>query len=111
MEPAELRCSFCLAPIGKGTGTLGADAKICDTCVNRAADRIEAGSLSGAQTSVGSPNDEATCSFCYNTANTSALFTNRGHFVCSKCIGLICREVIGRSLSQVQDNANGVYPL
>jgi hypothetical protein len=39
------------------------------------------------------------------------LFTQRGHFVCAECIGLIMRKVIERPFIQAPEGANGVYPL
>jgi hypothetical protein len=112
MNLAELKCSFCLAGIDKDTGTLGSDAGICHACVNRAADRLEAGTLSGAQRSAERLNDETRCDFCYtSTATSSTLFTNRGHFICAECVALIRKEIIGRALAHVQATTNGVYSL
>ena|SRR2546422_10193995 len=111
MNLAELKCSFCLAGIGKDTGTLGADAGICHACVNRAADRLETGTLSGAQRSTERSTDETCCDFCYRTATLNTPFTNRGHFICAECVALIRRDIIGRALAHVQATANGVYSL
>ena len=112
MDLRDLKCSFCEARIDKDTGTLGADVGICHSCANRAADRLAAGFLSVDQSSAWSRSEECRCDFCYtSTAESSTLFTNRGHFVCAKCVALIRNQIIGKPISEAQTNANGVFPL
>ena len=112
MNPNDLKCSFCLAQIYEGTGTLGADAGICHSCVNSAADRLERGALSVTQSDAKRPNDELRCDFCYtSTATSSTLFTKQNHFICAKCVALIRGQVIGRPLDHVQATATGLYAM
>ena len=112
MNNVVLKCSFCTATIGKGTGTAGADGFICHSCANQAGDRLEAAPLRESERSAVSPSPDTRCNFCYsNTAENSVLFTQNGHFVCAACIGLIRREIIERELTQTHETVPGIYPL